>query len=137
MDLDIEKIVERQVKAEVESLDIQDMVAGFVQGFIAQSAGKEIIAIVREEAKKLVGSEVAKCLAGPVSTNDGWGEKKHYDSFEDLFRSTLRSALNSKHDVHREIKKLVEARVSALIKNDYNKILEKMVDDLTSSKLVK
>ena len=42
-----------------------------------------------------------------------------------------------RREIKKTIEKLVEARCESLIKQDYNRICEKITDEITKSKLVK
>lgn len=137
MELNIETLVEAQVKRELEETDIKGVIEATVRDSIRNGVGKEIISGVNAVAKHMIAEEVRKALDGEVRTDDGWGKRNVYTSFEELFRATFKKAIDDKYEVKKEIERLVKQRVESLIKQDYNRILEKIVDDITASKLVK
>ena len=137
MDLNIESLVEAQVKRELENMDLREIVENEVRRVVSNGIGKEIVSKVSLLADQMIAEECRKELDGEVETDDGWGHRKTYSSFEELFRETFKNRMNSSYDVKREIEKLVKERVESLIKQDYNKVLEKIVDELSKSKLVK
>lgn len=135
--MNIESLVETQVKRELEDLDLKSIVESEVRSVISKGIGKEIVSNVAAVANQMIAEEVRKALDGEVSTDDGWGHRKTYSSFEELFRETFKAQMNSTYDVKREIERLVKERVEALIRRDYNRVLEKITDEITKSKLVK
>lgn len=137
MDLNIEKLVERQVALEVSETDIAGIVKYQVREIIANGVGKEIIASIGAVAKHMIAEEVRKALDGEVVINDGWGNSEVYPSFEELFRKTFKKAMDEKYEVKREIEKQVAARVQALVKQDYTRAIEKIVDEISGIKLAK
>ena len=137
MELNIETLVETQVKQEMEEMDLKGIIEAEVRHSISNGVGKEIVSSVNAVAKHMIAEEVRKALDGEVKTDDGWGQRVVYKSFEELFRSTLKKNMDEKYEVKKEIERLVKQRVESLIKQDYNRILEKIVDDITASKLVK
>lgn len=75
-------------------------------------------------------------VASIESPSGDWGKREVYPSFEELFRKKFREEMNNKYEVKREIEKQVAQRVQSLVKQDYNKVIEKIVDQLSGTKLV-
>lgn len=137
MEIDFESVVERLVSAELREVDIGYMVREVVSSFITSEVRKQISVVVSEQAESLVAAQLSALLDGEVTTDDGWGKRKHYESFDALFKETLHNNLNNSYEVKKTIDKQVSSRVDALIKQDLNAVVEKIVDELTKSKLVK
>lgn len=137
MELNIETLVEAQVKRELEELGLKFIVENEVRSTISKGIGKEIVSNVAAVANQMIAEEVRKALDGEVATDDGWGHRKTYSSFEELFRETFKAKMNSTYDVKKEIEQLVKERVDSLVRQNYNRVLEKITDEITKSKLVK
>ncbi len=136
MELNIESIVEKQVNREIQDIDIEGIIKSQIRDIIANGVGKEIVASVAAVSKHMIAEEVRMALDGEVKTDDGWGKRAVYPSFEELFRTTFRKDMEAKYEVKREIEKQVAARVQSLVKQDYNKVIEKIVNELSGTKLV-
>lgn len=137
MNLDIETLVKQQVTHEFESLDLRGLVEDVVRAEIQQSVAMSIVQDTRDLAQSMIREEIRRFLDGNVETDDGWGKKASYDSFEDLFRATFKKSMSDQFKVKREIDQQVKARVDSLVKQDFSKVIEKIVDELTCSKLLK
>lgn len=137
MELNIESLVETQVKRELEEMDLRGIVESEVRSAISKGIGKEIVSNVAAAAKDMMAEEVRKAIDGEITTDDGWGHRKTYASFEELFKQTFKSQMDAKYEVKREIERLVKERVESLIRQDYNRVLEKITDEISKSRLVK
>lgn len=137
MDLNIEGLVSKQVRLELEGMDLPGIIESEVRQCIASGVGKEIVASVSAVAKHMIAEEVRKALDGEVKTDDGWGKKNAYPNFEQLFRQKFKAAMDDTYEVKRVIEKQVAERVQSLIKQDYNKVIEKIVDEISKTRLVK
>jgi len=137
MDLNIESIIEKQVVMEISGHNIEEIVKNEIRKIIASGVGKEIIASVNSVAKHMIAEEVRKALDGEVKTDDGWGKRESYPSFEELFRKTFKREMESKYEVKKEIEQQVSVRVKSLVQQDYNKVIEKIVDEISKTRLVK
>lgn len=135
MELDITSIIEKQVKQEIADIDMGYIIKSQIRDIIANGVGKEIVATIAATAKDMIAEEVRKALDGEVKTDDGWGKHQSYPSFEGLFKTTFRKAMEEKYEVKREIEKQVAARVQSLVKQDYNKVIEKIVNEISGTKL--
>lgn len=137
MDLNIEGVVEKLVSLEIKDICLESMVRDFLRETIAGECRTMISKITKEEAAALIHEEIRAILDGPVFTDDGWGKRESHPSFEDLFKKVLKESIGSNYNVKKEIGSQVKSRVDALIKQDFDRVLEKIVDSLTNSKLVK
>lgn len=137
MDLDIESVVKKAVALEMHEIDAPQMARELMRELIRNEVGKVLPELVKNEAASMIQQEIHSFLDGPVNTDDGWGKKETYPSFEDLFKKQFRESMNSTYEVKREIEKQVKARVDALVKQDFSQVIEKIVDQLTCSKPIK
>ena len=137
MDLNIEELVTKQVSLEVSELDIQGMVREVVAKHVEHHTGGVIRNLVTEAAKERVYELLEQSLESEVRTDNGWGQKETYKTFEDMVRQVFKKALDDKYEVKRVLEQLVSQRVTALLSGERNAVVEKVVDELTHSKLVK
>ncbi|MFA5387728.1 MAG: hypothetical protein WC322_05100 [Candidatus Paceibacterota bacterium] len=135
MEMNIESLVIKQVQAELEEMDLKGLIESVLANEISRIAKKELIDQVRDAATKLVSEQIRVILDGPINTDDGWGVRENYPSFEDLFKKHLAKAMNEKWEVKREIEKQVSSRIDSLIKQDYQKVIGKIVDEISKTRI--
>jgi hypothetical protein len=133
----IEQLVQTQVRVELEQMDLKDIIVTEVRRAISEGVAKDIVEKISSVSESLITDEIQKVLAGEVKTNDGWGKKETYPSFEDLFKSKLGDKLKDRYEVGKIIDKKVNERVASLFNQDYNKVIEKIVDEISKTRLVK
>lgn len=129
--------IESHIVQRIEEMDLGFYVREEVRVLISKDVRETIQKIIVEEARVMVTTEIDKIMDGPVETDDGWGKKNSYPSFADLFKKEVKAAFSASWDAKRLIEQKTKERVDALIKGEYGRIVEKVVDGLTCSKLVK
>jgi hypothetical protein len=137
MEMNIEKLVEAQVIRELEAMDLRSIIDGQIIKEVRSSFERLLKPKCAEVAQALIENEIEECLDGEINTDDGWGKKGHYESFSDLFKKTIKEKLNGTWEMKKVIENLVKERCSSLIKGEYDKICEKITDEITKSKIVK
>ena len=129
--------IEALVKERIGDMELDFVVKEIIGGLITKDVKASISAIVKAECQKMIADEIREVLNGPVKTDDGWGKKEEYPSFMDLFKKEMAARMKDSYDVRREIGKQVEARVKSIMDNQYKEVIEKIVNELTGSYLVK
>lgn len=137
MDINIVSLIEQQVQRELEDMDLRGIIEDQLRKTVASEAGKQMVGAIKQTAEELIREEITNTLNGKVETNDGWGKKESYPSFEDMFRKTFKAKMDSTYEVKKEIEKLVKARVDLLMKQESDSVIERIVDTLTQSRLTK
>ena len=137
MELNLQQIIENQVKCELEEMDLRAIIENEVRKNISKGAGKEIVETISSVSQDMISEEISKVFDGEVNTDDGWGKKESYPSFADLFKKTLKREMDNTYRVKNEIEKQVKTRVASLIKQDYAKVVTKIVDEISQTTLKK
>lgn len=137
MELGIEDIVRQHIRNEIEDADVPSIIRDEVRTILRETAGKEIASLVTSEAKAWVDEAIRDVLDGEVVINDGWGKVTTYANFEDLVKKTFKEEITGTYKMSSAIDRLAKERVAALMANERNAVVEKVVDELTHSKLVK
>lgn len=136
MNLEIEDLVKSHVAQELDGMDLKGIIVAEVRCMVREGVGKKIVSQISATANSIIEEEVIAALGAAVRTDDGWGKKEAYRSFEDLFRATLKKAMEQKYEIQKLIATKVTERVNSLMKQDYNAVIEKMVDEISKSRLV-
>ena len=131
--MEIEKLIEKQIAG----IDYEYLVRDEIRRSLTGDIKREIHSVIKNRVEELINLEIDIVLSGKVFTDDGWGKKGQYDSFETLFKSVFHEKLNSSWDMKRLLENKVKERVSALFENKKAEAVEKVVDEMTKSKLVK
>jgi hypothetical protein len=121
--------IESLVKERIEDMDLDDMVREAINGLITKQVKDEIVKVVQRECLRMVETE--------VKTNDGWGKKETFESFEILFKKTITEKLKGGWEAEKIIAKKVAERVDSIMKDQYAAVVEKIVNELTGSYLKK
>lgn len=137
MEMNIESIVEKQVVIELGQMDLTGIVESEVRKFIVSCVSKGTLSSVNDIAKNMITEEIKKCLEDKITTDDGWGKRETYDSFQALFSKTFKRKMDESYEVKKEIEKQVSARVQSLINQEYTRIIAKIVDGISGTVLVK
>ena len=135
--MDMESVVEKYVEKSLQEMDIESIITEKVRQMISEGSGKIIVARVSDAANEMMDKEIRRMIDSGVHTDNGWGDRKTYESFEDLFRDKFKSAITDNYKTQGKIARLVKERVDSLMQQDLDKAIEKVVDAITKSKLKK
>lgn len=133
----MESMVETLVKQRIDQMDIDHIVTDSVVALISEQVKKSIKPILDTQLDAIIQREIESSFTTEVKTDDGWGKKVTYASFEDLFKQEFQKKLEDSYKIKNIIQRLVHDRVTSLVNQDYAKVVETIVDTLTASKLVK
>ena len=119
------------VKNMLLEVDVNKIVRDEVRLAISGDIQRELTKVVRTELEKLIETEIDIALNSPINTNDGWGKKEQYDSFEDLFKGEFKSRLDGTYEMKKTIRGAVEAKVTKLFNEQYKGLIDKFVASIT------
>lgn len=129
MEINIEEII----KNNLASINLECLVKDQIRCCITSDIKRKINEIMREQIDEIIKQEIDIVMkSSPVNTDDGWGEKKNYKNFEELFKSEFYKKLNSTWDIKREITKAVERHVEALFSTYKKELIQHIVSKTTS-----
>lgn len=108
--------IDQLIKERIEELDIERLARDVLRDMISRELFTEIRQVLRNKADELVEQEIADFLGRPVETNNGWGDRAQYESFEEMFRHVLHKHVGDSYSVKRKAEKYVQEVVSELMK---------------------
>ncbi len=85
-----------------------------------------------EYIDKKIKEEIERVMEEPVHTDDGWGNKRDYETFEDLFKQTFSERMSRDWEIRRIIERTVEEKTDSLLKNKTKAVTEKLQDIILS-----
>lgn len=107
--------IEDLIKEQIEQLDIKELVRIEIRNMISDDVKREIRKVTTDETKAIIRTEIEKVMAKGVQTDDGWGKKEIYKSFEEMFKKTFAEQLNSKYEIQKVVQEYVKAEVTKLV----------------------
>ena len=135
--IDMNKHIEEQLSA-ISILDIvNEQVRNLIRDEVIKEAKRSIHKAVRDEVDSVIAREVEIMLSGPVHTDDGWGNKQDYDTFEALFKEVFRKKLNESHEMRRTLSRVIEEKVTNAMTKEYTSVTEKLIAELSKSITIK
>ena len=137
-DLNIEGLVKDVIKSELSEIDVESLVKEVAHKLLGDSLLKKMESMTAEVVDKFISESIARAMTGPIVISDGWSSsRKTFASFEEFVKGEFQRNLSENHKIREVIGRLAKERVDALMKNEYGKVTEKIVDVLTQSTLVK
>ena len=128
--MDFNKYIEQQV----QEIDIAAMVRREIREQIGSQFQREYKSAIRNGIDQIIRDEIEVCMREPINTNDGWGNRATYSSFEDLFKKEFREKLGKTYEVNRTIEKQVKEYVATLFNNEYKQVVDSIVNGLVADK---
>lgn len=129
--------INEYIKEQLESIDVQQIVREEIRSVLKEEAtynlSNKIRSLADAEISEIIKVEINKAFQGAVNTDDGWGDKKHFDTFEDLFKSKFQTKLNSDWEVKRTIERTIENKVSEYIKAQAETVTKKVAEVLINN----
>ena len=123
--------IDKYLKEQLEQVEITNLVIAEIKNLISTDIRKQITKAVRDQIDILIKDEIDIYLSGPVDTDDGWGKKVYYESFEMLFKKEFNERIKATYDVKRIIEKRVSEQVKSLFTDRYEEVIDKIVSGLT------
>lgn len=107
----------------LDSETIQNSLKEQALAYVQDAVTTELQYALRESVKKMINEniekEVVAALSAEVVIDDGWGKKTRYESFFDLYRQTLKKALDS-YNIKSEAQRVVTTQVTTLLSQHLN-----------------
>ena len=122
--------IEEYIMREIREIDITQIVREEVRKQISGDIAREIAKSVRSGIDQIINTEIEIVLSKGVETDDGWGKKVQYKSFEDLFKEEFQKKLNSNYEMKKMLEKAVQDHVAMLFRQSYDEVSKKVVDGL-------
>lgn len=126
--------LEMEIKEKLKDIDL----VGIVREEIAIIVGKEssgfIKQYIKEKCNNLVDKNIEVILSEGIETDDGWGEKKKFLSFNDLFKQELKKRMKDSYEFNRVVERKVSEKITALMNKEYTAVVDKIISALIDSK---
>ena len=116
--------IDELIKDQIEQLDIKSMVQYEIKKLISDDVKREITKITKEEIQRIIKTEIEICMSKGVQTDDGWGKRENYTSFEELFKKHFKTALDSTYEVKKTIENHVKQTTETLVKEQTKQIVD-------------
>lgn len=123
------------LKEKIEEIEIQDIVRNEIKSLISNDVRNAIRDSVRKEVDEIIHEEIKTVLKKPIQTDDGWGKKVSYPSFEELFKAEFAIRMENNWDMKKAIDSAVKERVSLIMNQNMEEIIKKFVDMVTGTVL--
>ena len=116
--------IEELIKDQIEQLDIKSMVQYEIKKLISDDVKRGITKVTKEEIQRIIKTEIEICMSKGVQTDDGWGKKENYTSFEEFFKKHFKTALDSTYEVKKTIENHVKQTTATLVKEQTKQIVD-------------
>lgn len=124
----LEKLIKESIESKLDEIDFTYEFDNVIRKKLEEKA--------EEYVDKRLKDEIEKVMKEPVHTNDGWGHRSDYESFEDLFKQTFCERMSKDWDIRRTIEKTVEEKTDLLLKKKTKAVTEK-IQDMILSEIIK
>jgi len=128
--MDIEQYIEDQL----QNIDIKAIVIGIVRDQAKSEVFATIKRLTEQEVSTIIKKEIEIALSQTLETDDGWGHREKFDSFEDMFRKVFAEKLKASYEIKKTLKKMVEEKVEKLYEQNKKDAIGKVVKELTELK---
>ena len=128
--MDINEIIVKSINSyDIEAI-LRESVNDIVLDIVSKDVREQIKLKVKESINIIISEEISKVLAGEIHTDDGWGRKESYVSFEMLFKKSFREKLNDSWDMKKTIENHIKQYTEKLFKDSYQDVANKMAEVL-------
>jgi sigma54-dependent transcription regulator len=122
--------IEELIKEQIMNIDVREMVQSEVRRLISDELKREIAKTTKERITAIIDTEIDIVMSKPVQTDDGWGKKESFQSFEDMFKTHFQKALNDSYGIKTLIGKHVKDECDRLVKQKTKEITEALYKTL-------
>lgn len=120
----IEKILRENIENQLKDYDFNYQIREIIRDIFIEKIELNVNKII----DKKLEVEIQNVLKGEIDTNDGWGRKKHWDSFETMFKSKFNEKMNEDWGMKTLIRTTIEERLDRLFKEKTKDVTEKIQD---------
>ena len=122
--------IEKYINSQLEAIDIREIVVSEVHQAVSEDIRRKISEVIRTKINSIVDDEIELVLSEGITTDDGWGKRVQYASFEELFKKEFREKMDGSWEVRKIIDKAVRDKVSTLFNASFKEVSEKIVAEL-------
>jgi hypothetical protein len=122
----------------IEQIDVEGIVKEYVRERVAvvvsESIKKEIQNTTQLLIERIIISEAETILTGEIKTDDGWGHKREWPSFRDMFKQRFAEKLNGSFEIKKIIESSVQKKMDVLFREEAGRISQALIKVLTENK---
>ena len=118
------------LKERIDEIDVREIVQQIVRGLISDDVKRLIVKVTEASIEKIIETEIEIVMKKGVSTDDGWGKKFSYGSFEELFKTEFGRRINGQYDIQRQIERWVKEKSEQMFKDKQAEVVKKVTDEL-------
>jgi hypothetical protein len=107
--------IEDLIRGQIEQFDIKELVQIEIRRLISDDVKREITKSTKDEVQKIIRTEVEIVMSKGVQTDDGWGKRESYTSFEQMFKKYFAEALNTRYEIQSIVKKHITEETKRLV----------------------
>jgi len=126
MELNIEELI----KDQIAEIDIRSSVNSVVRQMVEPEVKQKIKKLTDKRVTEIIDLEIQEIMSKGVETDDGWGKKAKYPSFEELFKTEFRKRIDSTYEVKRLIDESIKKQVEDLFRANGQTIAKKFAEEL-------
>ena len=123
--------VEELLEKQIQGFGLEEMVKEIISKMISADTRAAIRDIVNKKIETMIVDEFETVISGKVETDDGFGDKQEFGSFEGLFKKTFRERLNEDYGVKRLLENVVRSRIDRFLDENRKEVVKKFVDEVT------
>lgn len=120
--------IEDLIKQQVEEMDIRGIVKEIIREQITPTAKQEIKEFTKKRVGEMINIEIEEALSKGVSTDDGWGKKESFESFEAMFKIEFKRRLSEEYSIKRTIQGVIEQKVKTLFNEKTKEIQDEIAN---------
>lgn len=137
----MEITIEQLIKDRISELDIESIVTEYIE----EQMGRKVRDAIESGIKKIdtrIGDifekEISSIMSKEIVINDGWnGVNKKYDSFEQLFKDKFSAKVANDREYQNALGKAIKERVDTYMNQISKESIDKIVDVITKTTIVK
>ena len=120
--------LEEILKEQIENIDVEQIVKDQVSQAISQRMYSSLENIIKDELRNIIKVEAEKIMfSGPIKTNDGWGKKEEYPSFDEMFKTLFKKSLDSKYEIQSIFNDIATRKINELMKEQKDRIIKSIL----------
>ena len=114
----VQELIKTNIESQIKHYDFQYVVQDIVE--------REMKTKIHEITDEMIKEQVKIVLDSEINTDNGWGKREHWDSFEDMFKDKFLEKLNSDWEIKRVIENTVRDRLNVLFQSKTKELTEKI-----------
>lgn len=132
MENEINELLEKLIEEKVEDYVQERLIKQKVEEVIEKLIAKEVVDYWKaiSSTNNYFKEKINEIMNEPITTDNGWGDRKTYSNFEELFKKTLKSKVDNSYEISNTVKRCVEDRINELIKTQSKELMAKVQEQI-------